>query len=138
MEPNCENLASIFCRLANMRFERYSMMILFDYLNRIISTYLCNSSSDCLNSMHLCLVKPFRNNPWFVCPPWIKDLENIVGKGENGGSQHFFLSTMSVRPSVRPLLHALTFSLNVCFSETTSWILMKFHRNVPAMVLFGI
>ena len=39
-----------------------------------------------------------------------------------------------VRPSVRPL----TFSLNIFFSETTDWILMKFHRNVPAMVLFRI
>ena len=38
---------------------------------------------------------------------------------------------------VRPCVCALTFSLNI-FSETTYWILMKFHRNVPAMVLFRI
>ena len=33
---------------------------------------------------------------------------------------------------------ALTFSLNIFFSETTYQILMKFHRIVPAMVLFRI
>ena len=38
---------------------------------------------------------------------------------------------------VRPSVRALTFSLNI-FSETTNQILMKFHRNVPAMVLFRI
>ena len=43
---------------------------------------------------------------------------------------HGLLSVM--HPSVR----ALTFSLNIFFSETTYGILMKFHRNVPAMVLF--
>ena len=36
--------------------------------------------------------------------------------------------------SVRPL----TFSLNIFFAETTYRILMKFHRNVPTMVLFRI
>ena len=40
--------------------------------------------------------------------------------------------------SVRPSVCALTFSLNIFFSETTYQILMKFHRNVPAMVLFKI
>ena len=39
-----------------------------------------------------------------------------------------------MRASVRPL----TFSLNIFFSETTNQILMKFHRNVPAIVLFRI
>ena len=34
-------------------------------------------------------------------------------------------------------VRALTFSLNI-FSKTTYWILMKFHRNVPGMVLFRI
>ena len=47
-----------------------------------------------------------------------------------------------VRPSgrlcVRPSVRALTFSLNIFFSETTYQILMKFYRNVPAMVLFRI
>ena len=41
-------------------------------------------------------------------------------------------------PSVRPSVCALTFSLNIFFSETTYQILMKFYRNVPAMVLFRI
>ena len=41
-----------------------------------------------------------------------------------------------VRPCVRPSVRALTFSLNI--SETTYRILMKFHRNVPTMVLFRI
>ena len=40
---------------------------------------------------------------------------------------------VSGRASVR----ALTFSLNI-FSETTHRILMKFHRNVPGIVLFRI
>ena len=38
----------------------------------------------------------------------------------------------------RPSVRALTFSLNIFFAETTSRILMKFHRNVPTMVLFRI
>ena len=44
----------------------------------------------------------------------------------------------SVRASVRPSVRALTFSLNIFFAETTYRILMKFHRNVPTMVLFRI
>ena len=44
----------------------------------------------------------------------------------------------SVRPSVCPSVRALTFSLNIFFAETTYRILMKFHRNVPTMVLFRI
>ena len=44
----------------------------------------------------------------------------------------------SIRPSVRPSVRALTFSLNIFFSETTYRILIKFHRNVPAMALFRI
>ena len=48
-------------------------------------------------------------------------------------------SLLSVeRLSVRPSIHALTFSFNIFFSETTYRILKKFHRNVPAMVLFRI
>ena len=43
-----------------------------------------------------------------------------------------------VHPSVRPSVRALTFSLNIFFAETTYRILMKFHRNVPTMVLFRI
>ena len=39
---------------------------------------------------------------------------------------------------VRPSVRALTFSLNIFFAETTYRILMKFHRNVPTMVLFRI
>ena len=37
-----------------------------------------------------------------------------------------------------PSVRVLTFSLNILFSETTCRILMKFYRNVPAMVLFRI
>ena len=46
-----------------------------------------------------------------------------------------------VRPSCkygRASVRALTFSLNIFFAETTYRILMKFHRNVPTMVLFRI
>ena len=39
---------------------------------------------------------------------------------------------------MRASVRALTFSLNIFFSETTYQILMKFHRNVPTMVLFRI
>ena len=42
------------------------------------------------------------------------------------------------RASVRASVLVLAFSLNIFFSETTYRILMKFHRNVPAMVLFRI
>ena len=38
---------------------------------------------------------------------------------------------------VHPSVLALTFSLNI-LSETTYRILIKFYRNVPAMVLFRI
>ena len=44
---------------------------------------------------------------------------------------------LCMRLCVHASVRALTFSLNI-FSETTYWILMKFHRNVPAMVLFRI
>ena len=43
-----------------------------------------------------------------------------------------------VRASVRPSVRVLTFSLNIFFSETIYWILMKFYRNVPAIVLFRL
>ena len=39
-----------------------------------------------------------------------------------------------VRLAGRTSVCALTFSLNIFFSETTCRILMKFYRNVPAMV----
>ena len=39
---------------------------------------------------------------------------------------------------VRVSVRALTFSLNIFLSETAYRILMKFHRNFPAMVLFRI
>ena len=39
---------------------------------------------------------------------------------------------------VRPSVRELTFSVNIFFAETTYRILMKFHRNVPTMVLFRI
>ena len=56
-----------------------------------------------------------------------------------------FLTPLAVgQPAnVWPVVHrasvgALTFILNIFFSETTYPILMKFHRNVPAMVLFRL
>ena len=45
---------------------------------------------------------------------------------------------LCVCPSVCPSVCALTFSLNIFFSETTYQILVKFHRNVPTLVLFRI
>ena len=45
---------------------------------------------------------------------------------------------LCVHPSVCGSVCALTFSLNIFCSETTYRILMKFHRNVPGMVLFRI
>ena len=41
----------------------------------------------------------------------------------------------SIRVSIRLCVN---FFLNIFFSESTYQILMKFHRNVPAMVLFRI
>ena len=43
---------------------------------------------------------------------------------------------LSVCPRVHPSARTLTFSLNI--SEATYRILMKFHRNVPGIVLFRI
>ena len=73
-------------------------------------------------------------------------VKNIVAKGENAVYKDFpiFSSTGRRPPSlchslltiVRAFVHLLTFSLNI--SETTYLILMKFHRNVPAMVLIRI
>ena len=60
---------------------------------------------------------------------------------------NFIFSSTGRRPAslwhgllsiVRPSVCALTFSLNIFFAETTYRILMKFHRNVPTMVLFRI
>ena len=81
-------------------------------------------------------------------------VENIVGKGENAGYfshivfRMLFLAPLAVGQRayvmarclscVRPSVRALTFSLNIFFAETTYRILMKFHRNVPTMVLFRI
>ena len=90
-----------------------------------------------------------------------KDIDNIVGKEEKSSDKSISpFSTMlfsstghrpvslchgplsvvrpSVRASVRLSVRALTFSLNIFFAETTYRILMKFHRNVPTMVLFRI
>ena len=79
-------------------------------------------------------------------------LENTFWKGEIAYYKQFLIFSSTgcrparlchaplsvVRPSVHASLHALTFYLNIFFSETTYWILMKFHRNVPAMVFFRI
>ena len=43
-----------------------------------------------------------------------------------------------IRPFVCLSVRALTFSLNIFSSETSYWILMKFHRNDPAIVHFRI
>ena len=54
----------------------------------------------------------------------------------------FFVSSTGHKPASLchgPLsVRVLTFSLNIFFAETTYRILMKFHRNVPTMVLFRI
>ena len=56
-----------------------------------------------------------------------------------GQRTYVMVRCLSLHASVRRLcVRALIFSLNVFFSETTYRILMKFHRNVPAMVLFRI
>ena len=47
-----------------------------------------------------------------------------------GQRAHVIVRCASVR--------ALTFPLNIFFTETIYRILMKFHRNVPTMVLFRI
>ena len=80
-----------------------------------------------------------------------------MGKGVNAGYHYFllfpqFLAALAegqqayvmarclscVRPCTRPSVRALTFISNIFFSETTHPILMKLHRNDPAMVLFRI
>ena len=57
--------------------------------------------------------------------------------------QSWFFSSTGHRPAslchgLLSVVRPLTFSLNIFFSETTYRILMKFYRNVPAMVLFRI
>ena len=62
------------------------------------------------------------------------------GFSSTGHSQQAYVMACClscVRPSLRPCVRVLTFSLNI-FSETTYQILMKFHRNVPTMVLLKI
>ena len=71
--------------------------------------------------------------PWMPQPAFFSFLPIFSSTGRRPASLCYGLLSV-VRPSVR----ALTFSLNIFFSETTYWILMKFHRNVPAMVLFRI
>ena len=63
-------------------------------------------------------------------------------------SLNMIVHPMIVAPKARELMSwsvvrracicALTFSLYIFFSETTKPILMKYHRNVPAMVLSRI
>ena len=70
-------------------------------------------------------------------------VENIVGK-EDIARYKQFLAPLAIgqRAYVMvccpPSVHVLTFSLNIFFSETAYRILMKFHRDVPAIVLFRI
>ena len=63
---------------------------------------------------------------------WLERMENNLGKEGNPGHPFLAFVIVCCPSSVRP------FSLNIFFSETTYRILMKFHRNVPAMVLFRI
>ena len=75
------------------------------------------------------------------------DFDSIKNSGCHGNEIEF-LAPLAVgqrayvmvccRPVVRPSVCVLTVSLNIFFSETMCRILMKFHRNVPAMVLFRI
>ena len=72
----------------------------------------------------------------FVCPKLKLKLNifcfpKIISRG-------FFFSSTGPRPAVLDvMLCALTSILNIFF-ETTCPILIEFHRNVPAMVLFRI
>ena len=81
---------------------------------------------DSILQCHLFL---FEEPVWGIISPWIK---NFLFLAPLAVGQRAYV--MVRRPSVR----ALTFSLNIFFSETTYRILMKFHRNVPTMVLFRI
>ena len=75
------------------------------------------------------------------------NLEFVLESYSSCAMHSIFFSCTGRRPAsyvivccpscVRLSVHALTVSLNI-FSETTDRILMKFHRNVPAMVLFRI
>ena len=76
-----------------------------------------------------------------------KSFENTLGRGENAGD-YWCLAPLAIGQRayviarwlsrVRLFVHVLSFSLNIVFSETTYQILIKIHRNVPAMVLFRI
>ena len=96
---------------------------------------------------------PFPNNDTFWHLWETSLLKTLWEKGEIAPNEQFlpspqFLAPLAVGqrayvmvrcPScVRPSVRVLTFSLNIFFAETTYRILMKFHRNVPTMVLFRI
>ena len=87
--------------------------------NRILY-YRVNKSHDSLLSVYPSPIRKMRK--WFLAPLAV-------------GQQAYVMVRLSV---VCPSICVLTFSLNIFFSETTYRILMKFHRNVPAMVLFRI
>ena len=93
---------------------------------------------DGINRMYLYFV----NKHFLVGHFW--DINTFT---DYGSMQFFLFSSTGRRPAslchgplsvVRPSVRALTFSLNIFFAETTYRILMKFHRNVPTMVLFRI
>ena len=92
----------------------------------------------------VCLVFIFIINQYCLVLRWViydhhGPLVSSTGHGP-ASLCHGLLSSVCacVRPSGRPSVCALTFSWNIFFSETTDQILMKFHRNVPAIVFFRI
>ena len=91
-----------------------------------------------------------KTSPDFICLQF-KSFENTAGQGESASNKQFLAPLAigqrayvmvccpsCVRLSVRASVRALTLSLNIFFSKTTYRILTKFHKNVPAIVLFRI
>ena len=120
--------------------SNFYLKLIHFWLNCLKTSWLC-----CLSKVSPCTLVFFLCMHFTMCSPPFFFLNVLSWKKGFSCKTPMFNSTgrrpaslchglLSVRLSVR----VLTFSLNIFFSETTYWILMKFYRNVPAMVLFRI
>ena len=120
--PNISSSLNLFvlCHVCHTLLFVYFFKLLIPYIGCLDK---CRTSAfSVLFNTCFDRVNPLQNKLWF-----------FSSTGRRPASLcHGPLSV--VRASVRPL----TFSLNIFFAETTYRILMKFHRNVPTMVLFRI
>ena len=60
------------------------------------------------------ILSPITTHSRFLTPPKKKSLENIVGKGENAGNQHFLLFPHVLYPSQHKFLFLSHYYFVVC------------------------